>query len=307
MKKNLFIITLIVLFTLTFASGLALAEEYKVGFSVSTLSNPFFVNMREAGEERAEELGLDLITLDAQDDVSEQVTQIQDLITRGVDVLIVNPVDSDAISLAVQEANRAQIPVITVTRPAKNGEVEQHFDVDNKECGNLVAEKVVEDLDGQGNIAILEGLPGAVSTEDRQEGFMEVIDNKDDLKVVDSLTANYSRSEGQSVTEDIIESNPDLDAIYAHNDEMALGAVRALSAANKLEDVKVYGIDAIEDALEAVKNGDMNATIMQQPKLQMKTAVESADKIIQGESLEEEVVYIPVRLVDQSNVNEYIE
>ena len=307
MKKNLIIITLIVLLTMTFGSGSILANEYKVGFSVSTLSNPFFVNMKEAGEKRAEELGLNLITLDAQDDVSKQVSQIQDLITRNVDVLIVNPVDSDAISVVIQEANRAQIPVITVTRPANNGKVKQHFDVDNKECGSMVANKLVEDLNGKGNVAILEGLPGAVSTKDRQKGFMKVIDNKENLKVVTSLTANYSRSEGYSVTEDIIESNPNLDAIYAHNDQMALGAVRALSAANKLEDVNVYGIDAIDDALKAVKNGEMTATIMQQPKLQMKTAVESANKIIQGKSLEKEVVYIPVRLIDQNNVNKYIE
>ncbi len=306
MKRNLFTITLIVLLSIVFASGLAFADEHKVGFAVSTLSNPFFVSMRDAGTERAEELGIDLVTLDAQDDVSKQVSQIQDLIVRKVDVLIVNPVDSDAISLAVQEANRANIPVITVTRPANNGEVEQHFDVDNKECGSMVANKLVEDLDGKGDVAILEGLPGAVSTEDRQKGFMEVVDNHEDLEVITSLTANYSRSEGYSVTEDIIESNPNLDAVYAHNDEMALGAVRALSAANKLDQVNVYGIDAIDDALKAVQNNEMSATIMQQPKLQMETAVESANKLINGETLDEKIVYIPVKLIDKDNVDENI-
>jgi len=289
-----------------FGSGLVLADENKVGFAVSTLSNPFFVNMRDAGVEKAEELGLDLITLDAQDDVSKQVSQIQDLIVRDVDVLIVNPVDSDAVSIVIQEANRANIPVITVTRPANNGEVKQHFDVDNKECGSMVAKKLVKDLNEEGNIAVLEGLPGAVSTQDRQKGFVEVIDKYDNLNVITSLTANYSRSEGYSVTEDIIESNPNLDAIYAHNDEMALGAVRALSAANKLDQVNVYGIDAIDDALEAVKNKEMSATIMQQPKLQMKTAVESAYKLIQGQELEDTVVFIPVKLIDPNNVNNYV-
>lgn len=306
MKRNLFIMTLILLLAVVFGSGLVLADEYKVGFAVSTLSNPFFVSMKDAGMEKAEELNLDLITLDAQDDVSKQVSQIQDLIVRDVDVLIVNPVDSDAISVVIQEANRANIPVITVTRPSNNGEVTQHFDVDNKECGSLVANKLVKDLNGAGNIAILEGIPGAVSAQDRQQGFMEVIDQNENLKVITSLTANYSRSEGYSVTEDIIESNPNLNAIYAHNDEMALGAVRALSAANKLDQINVYGIDAIDDALNAVKNNEMTATIMQQPKLQMKTAVESAYKLIQGQKLEEEIVFIPVKLIDQNNISEYV-
>lgn len=307
MKKNLFIITLIILLTIIFGSGLVLANDYKVGFSVSTLSNPFFVTMEEGGSEKAEELDIDLVTLDAQDDASKQVSQIQDLITQKVDVLIVNPVDSDAISVAIQEANRAKIPVITVTRPANNGKVAQHLDVDNKECGEKIAKKLVEDLNEKGNIAILEGLPGAVSTEDRQEGFMKVIDDYENLEVIESLTANYSRSEGNSVAEDIIESNPDLDAIYAHNDEMALGAIRALDGADKLDEVKVYGIDAIDDALEALKNNEMAATIMQQPKLQMEEAVESAHKLIQGEELEEDTVFIPVKLIDENNIDQYVD
>lgn len=305
MKKiTLPIIILIALLVLTSFS--IAAETPSVGFSVSTLSNPFFVSMRDAGEKRAEELGLNLTTLDAQDDVSKQVSQIQDLITRKVDVLIVNPVDSDAVGSAIMEANRAGIPVLTVTRPASSGEIVQHFDIDNKECGRKVGKKLVEDLNGEGKVAILEGLSGAPSAEDRQEGFLNALEDYEDLEVVTSLTANYSRNDGNNVTEDIMQSYPDLDAIYAHNDEMALGAIRALDAANKLDEVKVYGIDAVDDALNAIKNGEMAATIRQQPRLQMETAVESANKIIEGKELEKEVVLIPVSVVDAENVDEYL-
>jgi len=172
-KMNIIIIGLLVMFFAFF--NCVQAAEKTIGFAVSTLANPFFISMKEGGEEKAKELGIDMITLDAQDSAEKQISQIQDLITQNVDVLIINPVDSDAVVSAVEEANKAGIPVITVTRPSHGGKVEQHLDIDNSFAGKLVAEELVKTTKGSVKVAILEGIPGAPSAKQRQEGFLKVI------------------------------------------------------------------------------------------------------------------------------------
>ncbi len=272
-------------------------KAYTIGFSVSTLDNPFFVTMADAAKEEAAKLGISLETLDAEDSSETQQQQIEDFIMKEVDLIVINPVDSDAIGTSVIACNDAEIPVITVTRASNDGQVVQHLDIDNYEAGMLDAQQAIKDLDGKGKIAVLEGIPGATSTNDRQAGFEETI-KKDapDMEIVTSLTANYDREEGASVTEDILQGNPDLNAIYAHNDEMALGAVRAVASAKKLDSIKIYGIDATDDALAAVDKGEMAATVQQQPDLQIQTALQNAVKYLNGESLEE-LVNIPLKLI----------
>lgn len=273
----------------------AQAESYTIGFAVSTLENPFFVTMKDAAVAKAAELGVELVVLDAQDSAETQASQVEDFITRGVDLLIINPVDSDAISTSVMACNEANIPVITVTRASNAGTVVQHLDIDNKEAGRLDAEQLLKDLDGKGKVAILEGIAGSSSAIEREEGFVDALKGSE-VEVVTSLTANYSREEGATVTEDILQSNPELDAIYAHNDEMALGAVRAVAAAGRSAEIKIYGIDATDDALVAVENGEMAATVQQQPDLQIETALENAIKYLGGETLEP-LVNIPLKLI----------
>lgn len=283
------------------AAAPEMAEAPTVGFAVSTLENPFFVTMKEGGDAKAAELGIEMITLDAQDNNEKQASQVEDLISRKVDVLIVNPVDSDAIVNAVKAANAAGIPVITVTRPSNGGEVVQHLDIDNAEAGKLVAEELVKVLGGKGKVAILEGIAGTPSAQARQAGFVDYLKAYPDIEVVSSLTANYSREEGATVMEDILQANPELDAVYAHNDEMALGAVRAIIAANRLDQIKVFGIDATDDALAAIEKGEMAATVKQQPALQMAMAVEAAYKTAQGETVDP-LVIIPLVLINQANL-----
>ncbi len=295
-KINIIIVGLLVMFFAFF--NCAQAAEKTIGFAVSTLANPFFISMKEGGEEKAKELGINMITLDAQDSAEKQISQIQDLITQNVDVLIINPVDSDAVVSAVEEANKAGIPVITVTRPSRGGIVVQHLDIDNSFAGKLVAEELVKTTKGSVKVAILEGIPGAPSAKQRQEGFLKIIKSYDRIEVVTSLTAHYAREEAARVMEDVLQANPVLDAVYAHNDEMALGAI---IAAGRMDEIKVFGIDAVDDAIAAIKKGEMVATVKQQPALQMATAVESANKIIQGEEVEE-LVIIPLALVNKDNI-----
>lgn len=301
MKRSLVVLLCLVIGLGLFASGVK--EQPKdgitIGFAVSTLSNDFFVMMKEAGDAKAAKEGITLISLDAQDSSETQANQIEDLINRKVDLIIINPVDSDAVGISVEAANKAGIPVITVTRAAKSGKVVQHLDIDNKEAGALVAAQMIKDLGGKGDVAVLEGIPGASSTNDRQSGFVDGIKGTN-LKVVVSLTANYNREKGATVMEDILQGNPNLAAVYGHNDEMALGAARAIDAAGLTGKIKVYGVDAVDDAIVALKNGEMVATVQQQPRLQMEMAIDSAIRFLGGNTVDARV-NIPLKLLTKAN------
>jgi len=280
-------------------------EKITLGIAMSTLANPFFVIMKDAGEETAKEFGWDVISLDAQDSSEKQASQMQDLIARDVDIIIVNPTDSDAIVPSVKEANDAGIPVICATRPSNGGKVEQVVNVDNIEAGNLVAEEMIKVLGTELKVAILEGVPGAPSANNRQQGFLDIVGDYPDIEIITSVTANYNVEDGFTVMEDVLQSNPEIDALYCHNDPMALGAIRAATAAGRLEEIAIFGVDGADDALVAIKEGEMVATVMQQPALMMVTAVESAAKVINGEEVEE-LVIVPLVLVNKDNVDEFL-
>lgn len=302
MKRVACFVLVVTLMNVTFASGNKDSKKggITIGFAVSTLANDFFMTMQDAGIAKAKKEGFTLITLDAQDSSEIQVNQVEDLINRKVDLIILNPCDSNAIGTAVLQANSAGIPVITITRASNLGKVVQHLDIDNKEAGKLIAQQMIEDLNGAGKVAILEGIPGASSTNDREAGFIDTIKGTR-IKVVVSLTAHYNRDEGANVTEDILQAHPDIVAIYAHNDEMALGAVRTIDAAGLKGKIKVYGIDAINEAIIAIKNGEIAADVQQQPALQMETAIDSALKYLRGEKVESRV-NIPLKLLKKSNL-----
>lgn len=268
-------------------------KDATIGLSISTLNNPFFVTLRDGAEEEAENEGVELVTSDAQDDPSKQLSDIEDLIQQDVDVLLINPVDSEAITSAVELANDADIPVVTVDRDAEGGDVVTHIASDNVAGGEIAAEYIVNQIGEEGEIVELEGISGSSTTRERGEGFYNVMDELDDMEIVASQSADFDRTEGLSVMENIIESQGEIDALFAHNDEMALGAVEALDGHGLLDDVVVVGFDATDDAVEAVEDGKMDATIAQQPDLIGEASIEAAVQIINGEDLDD---YIPVDL-----------
>lgn len=265
----------------------------KIGLSVSTLNNPFFVSLRDGAEAAAEEAGYEIVTADAQNDPAKQVNDIEDLLQQNIDVLLVNPADSSAVVSAVESANNNDVPVITVDRSAEGGEVVSHIASDNVAGGEMAGKFIAEQLGDEGNVVELEGIPGASATRERGEGFHNIVDEKDSIEVVAKQSANFDRSEGLTVMENILQSSSDMDAVFAHNDEMALGAVQALESQQMLEDVIVVGFDATDDARNAVSEGRMDATIAQQPELIGEKAISTAGKVVQGESVEKS---IPVEL-----------
>lgn len=261
-----------------------------IGFVVSTQTNPFFVTLKEGAEAKAKELGVELIVLDSQDDSTKAASNMEDLITRGVDVIIVNPTDSDAIVPSVEAANEAGIPVITVDRVSNGGEVVSSVASDNIAGGKMAGEFIIEKLAGKGKVVELEGISGANSAIERGQGFNEAIEGSE-LEVVAKQTADYDRSKGLEVMENILQSQPEIDAVFAHNDEMALGALEAIKAAGR--DIIVVGFDATDDAVASVEAGDLSATIAQQPDIMGQKAIEIAQKVANGEEVE---ASIPVEL-----------
>lgn len=253
-----------------------------VGFSVSTLNNPFFVSLSEGAKAEAEKQGVKLVVVDAGDDAAKQTNDIEDLISRNVSVLIVNPVDSDAVAPAVQNAVSKGIKVISVDRVVNGVEVDCQIASDNVAGAKMATEYLVELIGEGAKAAELEGVPGASATIDRGAGFHEAADAA--LEVVASQTANFNRAEGMNVMENILQSSPEVKGVFAHNDEMALGAVEAVAASGK--DIKIIGFDATEDAVTAVKAGKMAATVAQKPELMGETAVQTAMKLINGETVE---------------------
>jgi ribose transport system substrate-binding protein len=267
-------------------------DKVKIGLSISTLNNPFFVTLKEGAEAEAKKQGIDITTVDAQNDPAKQVSDIEDLIQQGIDVLLVNPTDSAAITAAIEAANEASIPVITVDRSAEGGEVVSHIASDNVAGGKMAGELLAELVGDAGKIVELEGKTGTSAARERGQGFNDAIGAVKGIEVVAKQTANFDRAEGLSVMENILQSNKDIKAVFAHNDEMALGAVEALQAAG-LGKVIVIGFDATEDAVKAVEAGTMAATVAQKPELIGQKAVQTAASVQKGDKVDE---FIPVEL-----------
>ncbi|AXY24951.1 D-ribose ABC transporter substrate-binding protein [Suicoccus acidiformans] len=303
--KKIYSLVMALILSLGIFSGLTSVqaqETAKVGFSISTLNNPFFVSMADGAEEKAKELGVELSIVDAGNDTAKQATDIEDLISTGIDVLVVNPEDSAAVGPSVQMAIDAGIKVIAVDRVVEGAEIDTYIGTDNVLAGEAVGNYMLENvLSGEDEVVILEGIPGASSAIDRQEGFNNALEGN--VNIVASQTANYDRAEGMTVTENLLQGNPNVKAIIAANDEMALGAIEAVSALGKVpgEDIYITGFDAGEDAVKAVEAGTMILTVEQQTVLMGQLAIETAQKMVNGEEVEAEIP-IDVTILDKAEL-----
>ncbi len=263
-----------------------------VGLVISTLDNPFFVSLKEGAEAEAKKLGLNLVVLDSQNDPAKELSNVEDLLSRQVGVLLLNPADSDAAGRAVKRANDNNIPVITLDRSATSGNVVSHIASDNVAGGQMAGEFMLEQLGKGAKVVELEGIPGTTAARDRGEGFHAAVD--DDLLVVARQAADFDRTKGLNVMEDILQAQEEIDGVFAHNDEMALGALRAIEAQSKVSGgILIVGFDATDDAVAAVKAGKMAASVAQQPQLIGSIGIDTASRILKGEPVEK---FVPVDL-----------
>ncbi|MFJ4858270.1 MULTISPECIES: substrate-binding domain-containing protein [unclassified Streptomyces] len=292
-----------VIAAVTFFNSGSSGGNTRVGMSLSTLNNPFFVQMKAGAQAEAEAAGIDLTVTDAQNDASQQANQLQNFTSSGVDSVIVNPVDSDAVGPAVRGANDAGIPVVAADRGVNKADTATLVASDNVAGGKLAAKALADKLGGKGSIVVLQGTAGTSASRERGAGFAAGIKAYPGIKTVATQPADFDRTKGLDVMTNLLQGHPGITGVFAENDEMALGAVKALgSKAGK--SVSVVGFDGTPDGLKAVGAGTLYASVAQQPKELGKIAVRNAvraaeDKKVAG------TVKVPVKVVTRQNVADF--
>lgn len=277
------------------------AKDLKLGVSISTTNNPYFVAMKDGLDKFAGEKKVSLKVADAQDDAARQADDIQNFISQNVDAILINPVDSKAVVSSIKAANSANIPVILIDRGSEGGDVLTTVASDNVEAGKMAAEFVVKELGEKAKAFELSGVPGASATVDRGKGFNNIAKTK--LDVLSSQSANFDRAKALNTAQNMIQGHKDVQVIFAQNDEMALGAAQAVKSAG-LKDILIVGIDGQPDAHDAIKNGDITATIAQQPAKMGEIAIQAAIDHYQGKKVKKTTVS-PIYLVTKETVDQY--
>lgn len=276
-----------------------------IGVSLLNLSNEFIVMLHRAMETRAAELGVKLIVNDAQRSADRQVQQIETFIAQRVDAIILNPCEVEASSPAVEKAIAAGIPIINVnseTRAVPTAFVGSR----DEESARLAIEYIARRLDGRGNVVMMHGFMGQAAQIKRDRGAKDTLAKFPGLKLIAEQSAEWDRAKAMSLMENWIQSlGAKINAVFAQNDEMAMGALLALEQAGLKDKVIVVGVDAISDALQAVKAGRLDATVFQDARGQGQGAVDLVVKILRKQPFEKEV-YIPFQLVTRENVGEYM-
>lgn len=281
------------------------SDQTVVGVSLLNLSNEFIVDIREALEAKAAQLNVKLIVTDAERSAEKQIQQVESFIAQRVDAIILNPCEVEASSPAVDKAIAAGIPIVNVnseTRSVPTAFVGSR----DEESAEIAINYIAERLGGQGKLVMMTGYPGQAAEIKRTEGAKAALKQHPDLKLVAEQTANWSREEGMALMENWLQAYRDgIDAVFAQNDEMGLGALNALQAAGVKDKIVLVSVDAIADALTAVKEGRLDATVFQNARGQAATALETAVKILNNQPYEKTVL-IPFELVTNQNVDRYL-
>ena len=280
-------------------------KKLTIGLTVGTLANPFFVAMSKGVEEAGKELGAEVFVESAEYDLAKQTSQIENFITKKVDVILLNAVDTKGIAAAVQQAKDAGIPVIAVDTNAEGG-VDATVTSDNYQAGKLAGEYVIEQLGGKGNIAIIDGPPVSAVT-DRIKGFEDAIkDSK--IKIVAKQNGEGNREKALTVMESILQANPSgsIDAVFAINDPEAIGVEIAQEQADRKDEFFIVGVDGAPEVTEAMakKGSTIKATSAQSPSEMVKKAVEIGIKVKNGEDVDD-LIKVPVKLVTQDQLESY--
>ncbi|MFM0949701.1 ribose ABC transporter substrate-binding protein RbsB [Yersinia enterocolitica] len=291
MKKLATLISVVALSATVSANALA---KDMIALVVSTLNNPFFVSMKDGAQKEADKLGYNLVILDSQNNPAKELANVQDLTVRGTKLLLINPTDSDAVGNAVKMANQANIPVITLDRLANAGTVVSHVASDNRFGGKMAGDFIAKKVGTDAKVIQLEGIAGASAARERGEGFKQSME-KNKFQLLASQPADFDRTKGLNVMQNLLTAHPDVQAVFAQNDEMALGALRALQTAGKT-DVLVVGFDGTDDGIKAVESGKMGATIAQRPDQIGVIGVQTADKVLKGEKVQA-VIPVDLKLV----------
>lgn len=290
-----------------FVAAAAIAGEFTIGYANMADTDVFIMKRMESFRDIVkQDPTINVIYSDANGDMNRQLDQIDNFLMQGVDMLLIVPVDSEGISSAVRKANRAGIPVLCLGIDAKGGD-STFIGSPNHDAGRQQGELMAKLLPQNAEILYLYGLHGNSHSIERWEAFKEFcLDKRPDIKLLASQTADFLRDKGMKITEDWIQAFPKFDAIIAANDQMALGAMQALKVANRLKGVLISGVDGVDDAVLAVRNGDMTQTILQNAPGQGEAAYNAVQAFRKGEKLPREII-VPFESITKDNVDNYLE
>jgi len=306
MKRRTSLFAAVVLLTGCSGSHKEGASGPVIGVSLLNLSNEFIVMLNQSMDAKARELGVRLIVNDAQRSAEKQVQQVESFIAQKVDAIILNPCEVEASSPAVEKAIAAGIPVVNVnseTRTPPTAFVGSR----DEDAGRIAMEYIAQRLGSKGNVLMMQGFMGQAGQIKRDEGAHEVLAKTPGLHLLAQQTAEWDRAKGMNLMENWIQSfDGRIDAVFAQNDEMAMGALIALEQAKRKDKVVLAGVDAIADALAAIRDGRLDATVFQDARGQGSAAVETAAKIIRHQPYEKQEL-IPFQLVTRANVNQYLQ
>ncbi|GAA4308417.1 substrate-binding domain-containing protein [Compostibacter hankyongensis] len=280
-------------------------HQLVIGVSYQDLQNEFIIRLQDAIRAEAKRSHVKLVELDAQGRAEKQISHIENFVSRDVDAIILNPADEQGSAPAVDIAVREHKPVVVVNSLVANLEKASAFvGSPDEEAGRIEASEIMKVLNGKGNIVLIHGVYGHSAEVQRTKGIREIVSRFPDIKITADQTANWSRSAALSVMENILSSNREVNAVIAENDEMALGVAKAIAGAGKQHTIHVIGIDAIQDALRAVADGRMIATVYQDAGGQGASAVDLACRLIRGDTVKH-INYIPFQLVTKANVKDF--
>ena len=286
------------------------ASQFVVGFSQMESDNPWRLAETKSLRDEAAKRGIQLVVTDAQGQTAKQVADVEDLIARHVNVILLAPREFEGLAPALQAAKAARIPVILVDRAAAGTPGQDYVTLlasNFVDQGRRAAEWLATQTNGKADIVELSGTPGASVATDRAEGFRDELAKHPDMKIIASQTGNFSRATAQNVMQNIAQSlGTRITAVYAHNDEMALGAVQALAAAGLKPgtNVKVVSVDGERAALEAVDRGDIGATVESNPRFGP-LAFDTIDKLRKGQPIPSKIL-ITDRFFEKSNAKQFI-
>jgi inositol transport system substrate-binding protein len=280
-------------------------KQIVIGVSLLNLSSEFIAMLDKSMQAKANELGVKLIVNDAQRNAEKQIQQVESFIAQKVDAIILNPCEVEASSPAVDKAVSAGVPIINVnseTKSTPTAFVGSH----DEESARIAMDYIAKRLKGQGQVVMMHGFLGQAAQIKRDQGAREVLAKNPGLKLIADQTAEWDRAKAMTLMENWIQAHGEkINAVFAQNDEMGMGAVVALEQAKMKDKVIVVSIDAIADALQAVKEGRLDATVFQDARGQGGTAVETAVKIVRKQPFEKQL-FIPFKLVTQENVGEFL-
>ncbi|SFJ88741.1 ribose transport system substrate-binding protein [Thermoflavimicrobium dichotomicum] len=299
------LLTSVLVFALAACSGPTKSDDGKltIGLALGTLNNPFFVSMAKGVKEAAKKYNAEVLVEGADYDLAKQTKQIEDFITKNVDLILLNAADSKGIAGAVQQAKAAGIPIVAIDVAAEGG-VDATVTSDNYQCGVLAGQYIAKRLNGKGNIIVIDG-PPVTSIMDRVQGFKDAIKNSN-IKIVAQQNGEAVRDKAQTVAENVLQAHPKgtVNAVFGINDPTALGVATAAQQANR-NDFFIVGVDGAPDAVTALKEKKLfAATVAQYPAEMVKTAVDAGIKLVKGQKVDK-VIKVPVKLITQENVNQY--